>query len=234
MKDDGEQDLYERFVKLEWLIRRHQLYNLRHFGPMANPHKGQGRILTLLKLKPEMTQKELSSILDIRSQSLGELLVKLERNGYITRKQSDHDRRVLEIKLTDAGMEAANQTELQSDEDRIFGCLNEEERANLNDYFEKIIRHFEKQLDDAFDDDEMRAMLHRDDLMRGGGMPHHGFPFAGRRFEREGFKNRESDWQNGDADDCRKGSDRERMRQNGAHDGSGKRKRTPKDLKKNK
>ncbi len=147
-------DLYELFVRLEWLLRKYQLQNLRAFGPMADIHRGQGRVLALLKLKPEMSQKELSSILDIRSQSLGELLAKLERNGYITRKTSETDRRVMMICLTDAGREAANQKEQQTEKKNLFGCLTEEEQDRLREYLIRITRELEQQFGE--DDREFR------------------------------------------------------------------------------
>ena len=147
--NDNVNDLYELFVRLEWLLKRYQLKNLRTFGPMADVHRGQGRILALLKLKPEMSQKELSTILDIRSQSLGELLAKLEKNGYITRKPSESDRRVMMICLTDTGREAANQKEEQSDHKELFGCLTEEEQDRLREYLKRIIEDLEQQYGDA-------------------------------------------------------------------------------------
>ena len=137
---------------------------------MANPHQGQGRILALLKLKPEISQKELSMILDIRSQSLGELLAKLERSGYIIRTPSEADRRVMNIQLTDAGKIAANQIEEQSDNSKIFGCLNEAEQVTLSGYFTRIINELEKQFGD--DDTDFRA---RD--LRGA------YPFNGSGFD---------------------------------------------------
>ncbi|MBB6214269.1 DNA-binding MarR family transcriptional regulator [Anaerosolibacter carboniphilus] len=167
---DNQPDLYEQFVRLEWLLRRYQLQNYRAYGPMADPHRGQGRVLALLKLKPEISQKELSAILDIRSQSLGELLTKLERSGYITRTPSEADRRVMNIRLTDAGMEAANQNEQQPDNEKLFGCLNEEEQTTLSEYLRRIIDELEQQ----FGDDEL-------DFRRRG--PHDLSPFGGGGFD---------------------------------------------------
>ncbi|SHO44282.1 MarR family winged helix-turn-helix transcriptional regulator [Anaerocolumna xylanovorans] len=167
---DDKPDLYEQFSRLEWLVRRYQLQSLREFGPMANPHKGQGRILALLKMKPEISQKDLSSILDIRSQSLGELLAKLERSGFITRTPSQQDRRVMDISLTEAGRKAANQTGQETEEDTIFGCLKEDEQTLLGKFFERIIGD----LEEKFGGEEWN--FHRRDF-------HGGFPFDRNGFE---------------------------------------------------
>ncbi|WP_304224320.1 MarR family winged helix-turn-helix transcriptional regulator [Gracilinema caldarium] len=138
------QILLEQLYKLEWLLRRYYFYSLRQNGPMATPHRGQGRILALLKIKPEISQKELSTILDIRAQSLGELLVKLEKAGYITRKQSEEDRRVMEIKLTEAGRRAAESAVDDNEGEELFGCLNEKEQEILSKYIGRLIEHLEK------------------------------------------------------------------------------------------
>lgn len=141
-----DSDLFHHFVRLEWLLHRYHQQNHRHHGPMGDPHRGQGRVLALLKLKPKISQKELSDILDIRSQSLGELLAKLERSGYITRTPSPTDRRVVDVSLTDSGREASGQTEQQLDTEALFGCLSEEEKTALSDYLSRIISALAQQL----------------------------------------------------------------------------------------
>ncbi len=184
---DNKADLYEQFSRLEWLVRRYQLKSLREFGPMANPHKGQGRILALLRRSPEISQKELSAILDIRSQSLGELLMKLERSGFITRTPSEEDRRVMVIRLTESGKKAASESSVQPEEDLIFGCLKEEEQTLLGQFFEKIINDLEVK----FGDEEFR--FHNRDF-------HGGFPFdrnsSGHPFGRGTFGQRTNGMEN--------------------------------------
>jgi len=131
------ESLLEQFGRLEWALRRRQLRRWHAHGPMATPHRGQGRILSLLRLKPEISQKELGDILDIRPQSLGELLSKLEKAGYIERTPSETDKRGMNIRLTDAGREAAEQP--TSDSEDLFSVLTDEERTNLSAYFAKIL-----------------------------------------------------------------------------------------------
>lgn len=143
----SNRDLLELFFQLEWHLRRYHLHNYREFGPMGAPHRGQGRILSLLKIKPEISQKELATILDIRSQSLGELLAKLEKAGFITRTPSETDRRGMDIHLTEAGLAASEQPEEPQGLDGMFGCLNEEEQEKMADYLTRLIAYLEKQHD---------------------------------------------------------------------------------------
>ena len=124
-------NLFGQFARVEWLLHRYHQHNHRVHGPMGDPHRGQGRILALLKMQPEISQKDLVFLLDMRPQSLGELLMKLERAGYITRTPSEADRRVMNIKLTDEG---AKVTEHQNSFEKLFNCLIEEEQEILSGY----------------------------------------------------------------------------------------------------
>jgi DNA-binding MarR family transcriptional regulator len=106
---------------------------------MGNPYRGQGRVLKLLKLKPETTQKELSDLLDMRPQSLGDLLNILEQIGYITRRPSENDKRAMMIRLTEKGANEEIGDEKQLGFDSLFNCLSEEEQARLREYLKRII-----------------------------------------------------------------------------------------------
>lgn len=147
--DTSIKDLLDQLFQLEWLLRRYEMQNHRDRGPMGSPHRGQGRILSLLKLKNEISQKELASILDIRPQSLGELLGKLEKAGYVTRTPSESDKRVVDVRLTEAGQTAADQPEESEGLDKLFDCLKAEEQENLSDYLGRLIEYLEKQLVDS-------------------------------------------------------------------------------------
>ena len=139
-------ELMERFMRLQGLIGRYQMFN---HGPMGNPHRGQGRVLSILKMQPSISQKELGYLLDMRNQSLGELLNKLERNGYIARTPSEEDRRTAIIELTPEGAEAAkamsDAREARSDKS-IFSAMNEDEKSQLSEYLERIIAELEKRV----------------------------------------------------------------------------------------
>ena len=139
---EHKQSLYELFSQFYWFIARQRHFNHFHnLSSISNPYRGQGRILKILKLKPEMSQKELSELLDIRAQSLGELLRKLEQNGYLTRVTSETDKRAMIIKLTDKGLNAEIGDDRQNGYDRIFKCLSEEEQETLANLLERLINN---------------------------------------------------------------------------------------------
>src|SRR6185369_3277437 len=97
-------------------------------------------------------------ILDIRPQSLGELLAKLEKAGYIERTPSQADKRGMDIKLTEAGRTAAEQPNDGSPD--LFDVLSEDERVQFSASLAKIIERMEA------DDAEFPEMPHG---------RHHGF-----------------------------------------------------------
>ncbi|MGG5343739.1 MarR family winged helix-turn-helix transcriptional regulator [Enterococcus sp. AZ192] len=139
-----EQTLMEEFLRLQAMMQRYFMKRRRDHGPFGNPHRGQGRVLNLLKLKPETTQKELSYLLDMRPQSLGELLGKLEKKGYIDREPLESDRRVMVIRLTEAGMTAADNS--RSEEETIFDVLSEEEQASFKIIMDKLLGALEAEI----------------------------------------------------------------------------------------
>ncbi|MDO3412158.1 MarR family transcriptional regulator [Saccharibacillus sp. CPCC 101409] len=144
---DQDESLARQFFHTMALMHRYHHISRRDREHRGDPHRGQGRVLALLKLKPEITQKELTYLLNMRNQSLGELLVKLERSGFIERTPSESDRRVMNVKLTEAGLEAANRAEeQQQDNDRLFDFFTDEEQAELGGYLKRLIEELEKKL----------------------------------------------------------------------------------------
>ncbi|MBP1043155.1 MarR family transcriptional regulator [Vagococcus sp. BWB3-3] len=140
------EELVERFITLEALLHRHFQKNRPGRGPANNPHRGQGRVLSLLKLQPVITQKELSFLLDMRPQSLGELLGKLENAGFITRKPAEEDRRIMTITLTEAGKKAAEELAEPQAETSIFDHLSELEQQQFGQTMTKLIVELEKEM----------------------------------------------------------------------------------------
>ncbi len=136
-------ELMEKFFKIGRLMHQSHHKKSKHCSDSC---RGQGRVLSILKRNPEISQKELSALLDIRSQSLGELLVRLERDGCIIRVPSETDRRVLHITLTEQGMKAAGQAEENKERSaELFDCLSKEEKEYLVQVLNRLEDAFEKE-----------------------------------------------------------------------------------------
>ncbi|MDD9150666.1 MULTISPECIES: MarR family winged helix-turn-helix transcriptional regulator [unclassified Sporolactobacillus] len=155
------EEAVEQLIHLQMLLHRYQMRNFKNFGPFNNPLRGQGRILSILKLKPEISQKDLCYLLDMSKQSLAELLGKLESNGYIVRETSTKDRRISNVKLTKEGAEVADKMDDTVPEmQELFDCLNDQEVNNLSDYLRRITKTLEEQFADDGDDLHKRMMEH--------------------------------------------------------------------------
>ncbi|MNI19323.1 MarR family transcriptional regulator [Paenibacillus graminis] len=136
-------ELYEKLAKLQWLLQRQHLKTHAAVGPMADTSRGQGRILAFLRMKDGISTKDLSYMLDIRVSSLNELLAKLEKAEYITRKPSETDKRIILIYLTQKGQEEEGQ---ELDRGDIFSRLLPEEQVAYGEYTDRIIMTLEEEL----------------------------------------------------------------------------------------
>lgn len=133
----------EAFLETYHLMHSYNLiWYRKNFGGL-DPKQGQGRILSALKRMQSISQKELGYILDIRPQSLGELLQKLETNGYIARHRSPTDKRALIVELTEKGEFFQQQ---HPDYESLFVDLSADERQLLAQSLEKIIVRLDEQI----------------------------------------------------------------------------------------
>jgi len=148
-------EFYEKLARLQWLLHRRHLQQTLEYGPFADPTRGQGRVLAMLKIQPEISTKDMSYLLGIRVQSLNELLNKLGKTGLVTREPSESDRRVLMVKLTEKGKEEQSGN---ADFSGIFDCLNAEEQAAFADYLDRVIAALENQVG-AEDGEEMESWM---------------------------------------------------------------------------
>lgn len=158
MNDEIRNTITGQLQQLQMLMHRTMV---NHFGNRHNPRRGQGRVLAILKLKPEMSQKELTYLLNMSKQSVAELLMKLEKRGYITREPSEDDKRILTVRLTEEG-EKATDNAYASDPDMltVLDCLNDDELSTFSEYLQRIITRYEEQFPDK-DFEERRRYMER-------------------------------------------------------------------------
>ena len=102
-------DILHALRRLEAMSRRKPDLpdaNPDHDGPpkgMPPRNQGRGRMLGVLSDCGAMSQIQLAQRLDIRPQSLSELLAKAEAEGFVERRQSDEDKRQTIVSITEAG-----------------------------------------------------------------------------------------------------------------------------------
>ena len=143
-------ELYKKLGHIGRLTHLWAAQQRERTGPRRiDTTRGQGRILAALKLKDGIATRELAYVLGIRVPSLNEALSKLENAGHIVREPDPRDRRVQLITLTDLGRALTNQMgEGEPESDNIFEVLTEQERANLNDYLDRLIVRMHEDLPD--------------------------------------------------------------------------------------
>lgn len=148
--DDMYTAIYEKLSTLQWLMKRRQMFSQAQSGPFADPARGQGRILAMLKIQPEIKTRELAYLLGIRQQSLNELLNKLEKSGHVERKPSEKDKRVMVVHLTEKGKRIQQP---ETDYQEILDCLSLEELQLFGEYLDRIIAAFGiQEVDDSKED----------------------------------------------------------------------------------
>lgn len=173
-------ELHERLHRLHRLMRRRHM-DRRRGDPLADTTRGRGRVLAALQMHSPIPTRELAYLLDIRQQSLNELLQKLQADGLVERRPSPTDRRVMLVHLTEAG----RGVKLGDEAADYLSSLTDEEVASLTALLDKVIAALEEQVgaDDDGDPDEWMAEARRrmgdehfEAMMR---MREHGFgPFG--------------------------------------------------------
>jgi DNA-binding MarR family transcriptional regulator len=166
--------LFYLFVLLrrgEARLRHHHQHVHGHQGGRQGVFEGQGRALRLLSLRSPISQKELAYLLGIRSQSLAELLRKLEDAELVSRSPDPDDRRTAVVEITAAGRDAID---AQGDvlDDDPFSVLDADERARLAELLDKVIDGLEARFPGGVDrrlQSLRRAWLDADDIPWGFG-----------------------------------------------------------------
>lgn len=105
---------------------------------------GQFRCIYTLLNTGAIEQKKLAEILNIRSTSLSELLVRLEKKKLIFRVPSKNDRRTWVISLTDEGKTEAEKYKQSRAKAYVemVAPLSTEEKEELFHIFSKIKEHY--------------------------------------------------------------------------------------------
>jgi DNA-binding MarR family transcriptional regulator len=152
---DDEQllPLFRRAAK--WLVRGHRHlhrgHRHLHFG-----HHAQGHVLAILGESENISQRELLELLHVRSASLSELLIKLEKKGAIVRRRSEKDRRNFLLQLTEQGRaELAEHRRIrQQSAGQLFSVLSDEERETLAALLTRLVDAWEAEEKQREDQEE--------------------------------------------------------------------------------
>jgi DNA-binding MarR family transcriptional regulator len=137
MTNTSSNQLYNALIRLNRQMHRHAH---REMPPKHGLHRGQIHLLFLISRNDGVIQRDLADIMDIRPSSLTEMLIKLEKDALIVRKQDEKDQRVMHIHLTENGKVAVDGFAEANDKlsASIFDCLTEAESGKMLELVEKI------------------------------------------------------------------------------------------------
>ncbi len=95
--------------------------------------KGQPKILEYLYYNGEENQKTIALNCEIEQQTVGSILLRMEKQGLIKRRQKDGNRRSLHVSLTDKGKEVTLRLTkiLREEDEKALKNLTKEEVETL-------------------------------------------------------------------------------------------------------
>ncbi|MEG0250969.1 MAG: MarR family transcriptional regulator [Peptostreptococcus sp.] len=194
--NEKQMEIYRKLSTLQHGLHRYHMINREINGMNSDVTRGQGRVLAMLKVQSGISTKDLAYLLGIRTQSLNELLGKLEASGYVERKASEEDKRVMLVYITEKGKGKDKEENQENNLGEVFDCLNEEEQEILDGYLVRLIETLESIIgNDNRDDMEewMKSACRRmgsekvEELMEmGRGFGHHGKGHCGKGMDMHG------------------------------------------------
>ena len=95
---------------------------------------GQPKILDFLLKSEEADQKTIASYCEIEPATVGSILMRMEENGLVLRRQKEGNRRSLYVSLTEKGKQSA---------EKLMGIFNEAENmavSNMTDEEIKVLK----------------------------------------------------------------------------------------------
>lgn len=109
-------------------------------APVGGRPSAQNRILVMLSESDGISQRDMTTLLQLRPQSVSETLSKLECSGLVERRQSKLDKRVFNVFLTEEGRERATDlVENRPDFSALFlSPLSDQEKEQLLELLGKL------------------------------------------------------------------------------------------------
>lgn len=145
LEEEGRnRDAFRKFMDVQQLLGELHHRRTQKDGPLGDSMRGRGRILALLKLRDGVPTRGMAQVLGIRVSSLNEALAKMEKDGLVERIPSDDDKRVMLVKLTEAGRE----TKIPSENlpDLLFEDFEDEELETFSGFMDRLMKSLETAL----------------------------------------------------------------------------------------
>lgn len=130
-------------------MRNHRIL-VQDYLNKLNLYKGQPRILFVLEKSPEISQQKLSEVLNISKEATSVSIRRLEKTGFIERRECSRDRRIKLLSLSDHGQKIVKELSLNFDkiDSYMFFDLEADEQKELERLLLKMNKSLEKRLED--------------------------------------------------------------------------------------
>lgn len=118
------------------VVKFHRFYN-----SLPKGRDSQARILKIVSSNDGISQRRLQEIVGIKPGSLSEVLLKLEKLGYIKRGIDPDDKRRQVVCITDEGRKAFEDihAEREKESEHIFDSLSQDEKGQLLSILNKLL-----------------------------------------------------------------------------------------------
>ena len=131
-----------KFRRTDMMLRRSIERRVKSTGVYSSQH----RILMHLNVHPNSTQAELAELLEVSPAAIAVSMKKLEKGGYIERRQDASDNRVLQVIITHKGRQVIEQSisifkKMEAD---MFDGFSDLEMQQLEGLFERMYRNLEQ------------------------------------------------------------------------------------------
>ncbi|PWV46183.1 MarR family winged helix-turn-helix transcriptional regulator [Chitinophaga sp. S165] len=113
-----------------------------------NLHAGQEHFLAQVLCGGAMTMNELTENLDVTPATVTRMAERLEKNGFLTKEKCCSDQRVVRVKLTEKGTEAATKiidTTWNKLEQQIVKNMSTEEKVLLRRLLMQVLENIEEE-----------------------------------------------------------------------------------------
>lgn len=132
-----------RFVRLFMEINK--AYAAKCYQQMMKlgVHPGQIPFLMLLSKKDEMSQKEVARELHVKPPTVNVMVQRMEKAGFVSRRQDERDQRISRIRLTEKGIEMKEKViaYVEENDEYVLQGFSEAERCLLGRFLRQIINN---------------------------------------------------------------------------------------------
>ncbi len=106
-------------------------------------HPGQVPFLMLLSQRGEMSQKEVARELHVKPPTVNVMVQRMEKAGFVRRRQDENDQRISRIRLTEKGMEMKEKvlSHVEENDRYILQNFSETEKCLLERFLKQIIEN---------------------------------------------------------------------------------------------